>query len=253
MSLWRIETHGSITSTQDILKDRAASSEAQGLVIAAGEQTAGRGRHGRAWVSGKGNLYASLLLRPKIDPRESGQFALLTGLSVYQAVRTHLKEDVPLVLKWPNDILLDGRKCCGILVESDIAGDRLNWLAVGIGLNIETAAIAGSACLSDYAPAFPSAGDILGDILQKISDNDSLWQEQGFDAIRREWIERSFPSGQAISVKIGEKVESGAYQGLDPQGNLLMLCAQTGKEKVIAAGEVFPAGHEEKERHAAGD
>ena len=100
---------------------------------------------------------------------------------------------------------------------------------------------------------FPSAEDIIGDIMQKISDNDSLWQEQGFDAIRREWIERSFPSGQAISVKIGEKVESGAYQGLDPQGNLLMLCAQTGKEKVIAAGEVFPAGHEEKERHAAGD
>jgi BirA family biotin operon repressor/biotin-[acetyl-CoA-carboxylase] ligase len=222
-------------------------------VITATEQTAGRGRHARAWVSGAGNLYASLLLRPKIDPRESGQFALLAGLSAYQAVRTYLKEDVPLVLKWPNDILLDGRKCCGILVESDISGDKLNWLAVGVGLNIETAAIPGSACLRDYAPDFPDARVILGDILQKTSDNDSLWQEQGFDAIRREWVARSFPSGEAISVKIGEKVESGAYRGLDSQGNLLMLCERTGEEKVIAAGEVFPAAYQENERHAAGD
>jgi BirA family biotin operon repressor/biotin-[acetyl-CoA-carboxylase] ligase len=131
---WRVEVMDQATSTNAVVAERARSGEPAGLVVVAEEQSAGRGRLDRVWVSPpRAGLTFSLLLRPSSPPAEWPWLPLLAGLGVARALRS--RAGVPAVLKWPNDVLVDGRKVCGLLAEAVAGG-----LVVGIGLNVTTRA-----------------------------------------------------------------------------------------------------------------
>ena len=131
---WRIEVLDQATSTNAVVAERSRSGEPAGLVVVAEEQSAGRGRLDRVWVSPpRAGLTFSLLLRPSSPPAEWPWLPLLAGLAVARALRS--RAGVPAVLKWPNDVLVDGRKVGGLLAEAVAGG-----LVVGIGLNVTTRA-----------------------------------------------------------------------------------------------------------------
>jgi BirA family biotin operon repressor/biotin-[acetyl-CoA-carboxylase] ligase len=129
---WRVEVMDRATSTNAVVAERVRSGEPAGLVVVAEEQSAGRGRLDRVWVSPpRAGLTFSLLLRPSSPPSEWPWLPLLAGLAVARALRS--RAGVPAVLKWPNDVLVEGRKVCGLLAEAVAGG-----LVVGIGLNVTT-------------------------------------------------------------------------------------------------------------------
>lgn len=216
-----VEEYDSLTSTQDLLKTRAIDGVEEGLVIQAHAQDAGRGRHGRQWVSEPGNLYISILLRPNCDVSEIGRISLLTAVALAESISSS-----DIQLKWPNDVLCQGRKCAGILLESDLNGAHVNWVAVGVGVNTANAPAEGIA-LHLNAQAF----------------RDTFFQGFAalymlpFEDIREKWLKHSFDPGTKMSVKIGDCLESGSFHDIDAHGNLLLDTADG--LKTITAGDVY--------------
>jgi BirA family biotin operon repressor/biotin-[acetyl-CoA-carboxylase] ligase len=142
-----------VTSTSDVLKDLARAGAPEWSVIVADAQTAGRGRHGRAWRSTPGNLHLSVLLRPRAAPAAWGRIPLLAGLAVAEALEA---PGLDPRVKWPNDVWIGGRKVAGVLVESASAGAGIESAVVGVGVNVaavpeglDAEARAGAACLAE--------------------------------------------------------------------------------------------------------
>ncbi len=126
-----------VDSTNNAAKQLAREGAAAGMVVWAMQQTAGRGRRGRSWVSPPGNLYASLLLRPSCPPEEAAQLGFVTALAVADALEEMAPGLPPIACKWPNDVLVGGRKIAGILLESEIGADQnLAFLIIGLGVNL---------------------------------------------------------------------------------------------------------------------
>lgn len=234
---FQIETLESVTSTQDVLKARAVDGAAEGTVIHALRQSAGRGRHGRVWVSEAGNLYLSILLRPSCPVSEIGRISLLTAVALADVIVRYLDDPAVLTLKWPNDLLFDARKGAGILLESDVDGDRVNWVAVGVGVNLVS--------------ALPDIGDALSSFSAKALDMSVIRDEfleafaalydLSFDDIRQKWLGYSYAPGTQIGVKIGERLESGVFHDIDGYGNLRLAQAD-GSLKTITSGDVYVTG-----------
>lgn len=198
------------------------------------EQSAGRGRHGRRWISGKGNLYISMVLRPPCPVRETGRLSILTGLAAGRAVLRFIGAERSFALKWPNDLLLDGAKCGGILLESSLSpGGGLEWVVAGVGINALHAPEEASAT---GAPAEA----LLDAFLEEFGALYEHWKTHGFDAVRQGWLALAHRPGEAISVKTGSRIESGAFHGIDEFGNLILRDADL-ELKTITAGDVYPA------------
>jgi BirA family biotin operon repressor/biotin-[acetyl-CoA-carboxylase] ligase len=131
----RIESHTVANSTNDLVRAAAERGEPEGLVVTAEEQLAGRGRMGRRWIVPRGtSLQISILLRPPLPPLAAARIVRMAALALARTLERHLQ--LQPALKWPNDILLDGRKCAGILIETSIRGDMLDYVILGIGLNV---------------------------------------------------------------------------------------------------------------------
>lgn len=226
-------------STQDALKVRAEEGAPEGFVVQAGSQRCGRGRHGREWHSPKGNLYMSLLLRPACKARDIGQLSLLSALAFAEALSESLGDSKLLTLKWPNDILLDGRKCAGLILETQIgAGGRIEWLVIGVGVNIAVSPLEAGVCLSDFTKAPVSVSQIRDSFLDNFSKLYGEWRAEGFEPVRAAWLSYAHPPGAALSVKIGQDHRAGTFHTIDEQGNLLLQMPGYGIQ-TIAAGEVY--------------
>ncbi len=245
-AFWRLAVFPTLASTADVLAERAMAGEPEGLAVMALRQTAGRGRAGREWASPEGNLYLSLLLRPATPVREAAQWSLLVGVALAEAAQA-MAPDAALALKWPNDLLLDGAKCAGILVETALADDAsLAWLAVGIGVNLAVAPAMPDRPTADFggveAPEV-FAQRLLGRLLH--------WRQvqatQGFGPVRAAWTGFGPAIGTPVSVRQGAALIKGAYAGLAEDGSLLLQMENTIRR--ITAGEVDGIG----QRHAAGD
>lgn len=202
---WRIEAYGAVGSTQDLVKARAGQSAAQGLVVQAQAQNAGRGRRGRAWDSPPGNLYMSVLLRPDCPAARAGELGLVAAVALAEALPGTR-------LKWPNDVLLGGRKCAGILAESEIAAGRAAWLALGIGVNI--------AASPPGCAAVPGEVATLRDaVLDSLARAYAEWGAGGFAPIRARWLGRcAHAPGQAVTAA----GRTGAFAGMGADGALLL-------------------------------
>jgi len=217
---WKIQNFDVLDSTQDELRRvlLRGSDIAEGFVVVAERQEHGRGRHGRVWESGVGNLYFSFLLMPECGPQFYGRIALGVGLAVARAVREFSEGAVQL--KWPNDVLIDGKKCAGILIEG--AGDGA--LMVGVGVNVGSAP-EGAARLDDDVRAAA--------VLQRFCDCFDDVYGVNFEDVRRDWLAIAYPVGAQVSVKIGERHVGGAFEGLDDSGGMIV------DGQVITSGDVY--------------
>lgn len=236
MSLdWVIEAHKSVQSTQDIVMEAARAGRPEGLVVQADEQTKGRGRHGRVWQSEPGNLFLSILFRPNCSIQNIGQLSLITGLSLVETIGSFV--DGEASLKWPNDVLLDGKKCAGLLLESELsqAGDA-EWVALGLGVNIVSAPADIGSAISDYIEI---DREVFRDrFLEVMGDNYKHWLSCGFEELRSRWISNAHVQGSTLTVKIGERLEKGSFHDIDAQGNLRLIDGAS-ELKTITSGEVY--------------
>ncbi len=233
-----------IDSTNDEAKRLAAAGEAGPVWIVAERQTAGRGRRGRAWVSPTGNLMCTLLVRPACSPSKAGELAFVAGLALHEAA-THLLPHFPsdkITLKWPNDLLVSGRKASGILLESESDGrSNVSWLAVGIGLNLAhfpTDTPYPATCLGDEGGMVPSVTDALTALAMGFDRWYQRWQNDGFGAIREAWLFRAHGVGGAIVARLADEEIEGVFEGIEPDGALRLRVAG-GAVRLVAAGDVF--------------
>ena len=222
----------------------ARTGEPGGLWITAGEQSRGRGRRGRAWTTGHGNLAASLLL---IDPSPvpvSATLSFVAGIAVHQAVAdvggATLAER--LSLKWPNDLLLDGAKVAGILIEGERLQDGRFAVVVGIGVNcVSHPDIDGPVPASDLlSRGIPVEAEALfGRIATHMAAEVARWNRgAGFPAIRSAWLARCTGIGSAIRVSLPDRVVDGRFADLDADGRLILVQSD-GTREVVTAGDVF--------------
>jgi BirA family biotin operon repressor/biotin-[acetyl-CoA-carboxylase] ligase len=230
-----------IDSTNEEARRRAAAGVTGPLWIVAHTQTAGRGRRGRTWVSPRGNLMATLLLDPGCDPGDAARLSFVAALAVHDALCAWVPAS-KVRLKWPNDALVEGRKVAGILLEtaSNGGGNKLPWLAIGIGINLvhapEQASYPASS-VNAYGPA-PDCLSALTTLATSWDHRFAIMRGYGFGAIRSAWLERAAGLGTEIEVRLPAETIIGRFEGLESDGALELLLAD-GQRRLISAGEVF--------------
>lgn len=241
-----------IGSTSEEALTRARAGERGPFWVTARSQTAGRGRRGRSWVSEPGNLYATLLLSDPCAPAQAAELSFVAALAVHDAVLALAPTARPQ-LKWPNDVLVGGRKLAGILVEGEggsagftIAGPAGFTVAVGIGVNCASHPAEAAFPATDLAEqGITVEPDALFAELAKAMDRRLVqWNQgfgnQGFATIRADWLARAASLGAEVSVRLPDRTVTGTFRGLDEAGRLMMDAG--GTQEVIAAGEVFALG-----------
>lgn len=216
--------------------------------ILALEQTAGRGRRGRAWADPAGNVAATLVLRPTEAPGVAALRSFVAALAVYDAVAAVSGRAAGLALKWPNDVLLNGGKLAGILLESAGGGDRLDYLSIGIGVNLRSAPDAGGlepgavrpVSLMSETGALVTPEEFLDHLAVAYDRYECQFRDQGFAPIRTAWLARAARIGTRITARTGAREVAGIFETVDGQGNLVLdTDTSFGGRVSIPAAEVF--------------
>ncbi|NPD67914.1 biotin--[acetyl-CoA-carboxylase] ligase [Lichenicola cladoniae] len=238
---WRLVVHDSLPSTSDSCIARAEAGEEAGLAILALQQTRARGSRGRGWIEPPaGNLAMSVLLRPEGGFGLLARWPLLAGLALHQAL-SHDDPDGRLSLKWPNDLMLDGCKLGGILIERG-ANDGHDWLVIGFGANLLSAPELPdrvAACMAELGPP-PSAREVAARLLVGLDEWIERGSTHGFAAIRSDWLDRAHPIGTPLAVRDRGEQRAGSFAGLSTDGALLLDVA--GCEQRIDTGEILLLG-----------
>lgn len=239
---FRHEALADVDSTNTQCLERARKGALSGLWITAARQTGGRGRRGRAWFSEPGNLYASLLLIDPAPGERLGSLPLAVAVAVQDAVSRVMPPDGPAVtVKWPNDILIERRKICGILIEGERLSDGRQALAIGIGVNVAVAPDAGLypvATLRDFGVS-TSPDELFAHLFRSMAGMLSLWNRgEGIASVMGRWKQVAGGIGENITVNLPDRSISGRFAGIDDTG-LLKLETDDGGARLIAAGDVF--------------
>ncbi len=239
-SLWFDE----LESTNAEARRRAEAGEGGPLWIAARRQTAGRGRRGRAWEAGQGNLAATLLTTSFKPAAEAAQLSFVAALAVRDLARGYVPGAL-VRLKWPNDLLVSGAKAAGILIESGKRDDGELWLAIGVGVNLASApegleyrATSLAAHLGPDAAAAPSPEAALGVLSAAFAHWLLVWDRDGFEPVREEWTGSAHGLGGRCIARLGDRQVEGVAVALDG-GGALVLCLDSGELQRITAGDVF--------------
>lgn len=232
-----------VSSTNDEVKRALDDGEPEGLVVRALRQVAGYGRQGRAWISPAGGLYCSLLLRPQVEPRELPTLSLVVGMAVRRAL-VALAGDAAaqsVRIKWPNDVVCERGKLCGISLEAHGGG-----VCVGVGVNVlppdERPDVGGknrAAYVADLVSAAPpSIETVLDAFLAAFSPLYDEWTRAGFAALVDEFNAHASLIGRTVSVvdRAGSTLAEGAVRRIDAQGRLVLLDA-SGAETPVSSGE----------------
>ena len=239
---YRLHHFAAVGSTNDEAKTLARAGAPEGTLVWAGEQTAGRGRRGRVWRSPPGNLYLSLVLRPGGAPPRAAQLGFVAALGLGNALAPLAEAATALRYKWPNDVLLNGKKLAGILLESETAASgRVDFVVVGIGVNLVFAPEdvefpATSLAAEGVAGVTPPV--LLEAFVRHFENWATRWREEGFAPVRAAWLARAEGLGAAIRVRLDRTTHIGRFLDLDADGALVLESAE-GRRR-IAAGEVFP-------------
>jgi BirA family biotin operon repressor/biotin-[acetyl-CoA-carboxylase] ligase len=229
-------------STNAEARRRAEAGEIGPLWIAARHQTAGRGRRGRTWTTGEGDLAATLLTTTDRPPAEAAQMSFVAALAVADLVQTYIHEE-RVRLKWPNDVLVDGAKIAGVLIESGSRADRRLWLAVGIGVNLTGAPTdldRPATAVARHAAA-PDPRTALALLADRFAVWQRIWQDFGFAPIADGWRQRAYGLGELCTARLGAETLEGVAEDLDGDGALRLRLAD-GNLRKIAAGDVFFGG-----------
>jgi BirA family biotin operon repressor/biotin-[acetyl-CoA-carboxylase] ligase len=236
-----IEAYDEIDSTNAEARRRAEAGEGGPVWITALTQTAGRGRRGRAWDTKTGNLAATLLFLTEMSPGDAAQVSFIAALAVADLAEACLGPDLAR-LKWPNDLMIHGRKASGILVESGQRPDGKLWVAVGIGVNLAHAPTdveRPATSFADYMSAPPpKPRDALEILARSFESWKQIWEREGFAPIAKAWTARAHGLGEPCVARLPNQTHRGIAEGLDLDG-ALRLRLDDGAILRITAGDVF--------------
>jgi len=230
----RVIYYPRLTSTMEVAKREARLGTVEGTVVIAGEQTAGKGRIGRIWLSPKGSLALSIILYPSLVYLPS--LMMLASLAVVRSIEavTGLKAQV----KWPNDVLVNGRKVCGILIESGVQRDTVTYAIIGIGVNVNLRV----SDFSEISPLATSLSDELGRDISLLSLIRRLLVEvEGLyltlvagGSIYEEWRDSLVTLGRKVKIESGKIKYEGIAESVAGDGSLILRQANGSLTKVVA-------------------
>ena len=234
-----LETVG---STNDLMKERARAGASAWSAVVVSRQTAGRGRQGRAWLSPDGNLFLSVLLRPALALDSAGMLPLAAGVAAAEAAG---EWGVDARLKWPNDLLVAGRKLGGVLVEATAGSEGLETVVVGVGMNIGLDPAAAPPALQGAITSVraetgrdPGVAVAAAAVLDRLAVWYDALARDGPPAVLTAWRARSVPWwGRAVEARCGDAVLRGVARGLDGRGALILDLAD-GSQHTVLSGEV---------------
>lgn len=244
---YHLLSYESLDSTNEEAKRLAHGGGGHGAVLWAKQQSSGRGRMGRPWVSMDGNLFVSLLLSPDKIQNEWPQLSFVAALAVYDAIAPLLPDgDDELRLKWPNDLLLNGRKLGGILLESfsTPAKDGIpakSWVVVGVGVNVEHSPSDTEIPATHLKAAgveIVSAKIVLSRFIHHFIQRYDAWDKKGFTAIQKDWMKAAHPKGTPMRARLMTETLHGTFAGLDNDG-ACQVKLPDGSARSITAGDVF--------------
>ncbi|WP_136525691.1 biotin--[acetyl-CoA-carboxylase] ligase [Geomonas ferrireducens] len=231
-------------STNQVAFKMAEEGAVEGTVVIADAQSAGKGRLGRVWLSPAGvNLYCSVVLRPDIAPMAACQLTFLSVVAVARAIEscTSLKPQI----KWPNDILINGKKVAGLLNEMNAETEKVNFVVLGIGvnLNLRMSSIAESLLRHPATSLVEEGGEEVDRVaftrrlLTELDELYDVFLQEGEGPVRAEWLERSAIRGRSVKVSQGEREFTGEVQGVDSFGALLVKLID-GTVETVLSGDV---------------
>jgi BirA family biotin operon repressor/biotin-[acetyl-CoA-carboxylase] ligase len=227
-------------STNDEAKRLAREGAADKTLVWAKAQTAGRGRGGRSWISPAGNLYLSLVLRPDCPAARAAELGFVAAVALVAAL-DRLSPGLDLAFKWPNDVLFGGGKLAGILIEAESGTAAMDWLVLGLGVNVATAP-AGTE-LPAAALSERGSGITVEALLAAFADDflawTKRWQAEGFSPVRQAWLARARGLGQPVSVRLPNTTLRGTFVDLDADGALVLGQTDGGETRRVTAGDVF--------------
>ncbi len=231
------------STNDEAMKIASGSDEPEGIVVVVDSQTGGRGRMGRRWVSPSGvNLYFTLILKPALTPDEAPVLTLMAAVAAVSAVREFT--GINAEIKWPNDIMVNGKKAGGILLDMKAGPDKIKIVAVGIGINVnmDTALLPEdiqsiSTSLRLEAGRSIDRAELLGKILEKADEWYRVILKGEKATLLDEWRFLSSTIGEDISVKMHDKIISGAAEDIDEKGALIVRLA-SGALQTVCAGDV---------------
>ncbi len=208
-----------------------------GEIILADKQSKGRGRNQRNWASPQGNLYFSLVLQPKVAVSQVTQLSFIGILALKIAIEKNLTNKVKV--KWPNDLIINDKKCAGLLLESKISQQNVEFVVMGIGVNIVSNpddVIFPATNLKDFSLDV-STKELLENFLNEFDLLYQNWLNFGFFAIRKLWLQSAWRLHEEITVKTNEKAITGIFSDLDGEGNLMLKTGST--LNTICLGDVI--------------
>jgi BirA family biotin operon repressor/biotin-[acetyl-CoA-carboxylase] ligase len=234
----RVIYYPRLASTMDVAGQRAQRGAAEGTVIIAGEQTEGRGRVKHSWLSPEGNIALSIILYPDVTCLP--YLVMLASLAAVHSIEavTGLKPQI----KWPNDILINGKKVCGILTENEVKGSRVDYAIIGVGVNVSLKA-------ADFPEIFTTATSLNEETGREVSPVDVvryllvemerlyLTLPDG-ESIYEAWRDRLVTLGKRVYVESGSTVLEGMAESVDRSGALLLRCYDGSSAKIVA-GDVI--------------
>ena len=237
---WRVERRGAVVSTMDEAQDLAVAGAPDRTVVVAETQTGGRGRQVRGWASPPGNLYLTMLLRPQVGAAQAAELTFIAALSLAESLDSVL-DSSRVTLKWPNDVLLDGRKVSGILLQSSLGrGGQVESIVIGMGLNLVSHPPDATYPATDLATAGApmTVETALAGLLGRMDHHYRRWRADGFTEIRSHWLARAHGLGDPIAVRLDTDRVDGVFAGLDASGALEVI-RPDGSLCCITAGDVL--------------
>lgn len=229
---FHIHHFDTVTSTQDVCWERVKTGAPSGTVVTADSQTKGRGRQGRVWDNPSGNLAATLAWALAPDD-VSGHYSFIVAVALARAVRAVIADPSVLSIKWPNDLLLNGVKCAGILIESPDPA----WVLIGAGVNIAYAPD-GRAKLNDFANTPITPASFLDTYLFHFANLVAQYRTHGLGDILAEWRGQAFGIDREMNVRLPNEQFTAIFRGLDENGAALAELPD-GRIRKVHAGEVF--------------
>ena len=242
---YRLEAFPVIGSTNAEALDRATAGDAGHIWFVSPRQESGRGRRGRTWTAPEGNLAATLLLVDRFDPKIAATLGFVAGLALADAVDAVLPEAIAsrvnVALKWPNDVLVDGAKLSGILLETTLLPDGRFGLAVGMGTNVvafpeglpyPATSLRGLGSQTDAAMLFLALSDAW-------CHYHAIWdQGRGLNEIRLRWLKRAHALGQEVAMRLNGRIVEGVFETIDSDCRLVIR-EDDGTRTPVTAGDVY--------------
>ncbi|GEN31792.1 BirA family biotin operon repressor/biotin-[acetyl-CoA-carboxylase] ligase [Cerasibacillus quisquiliarum] len=250
---WGLETdwlghtiiHKTITtSTQHIAHQLAREGAEHGTIVIADEQTGGKGRMNRPWHSSKNQgIWTSLILRPEISPHQAPQLTLLTATVLADVI--YQETNIRPYIKWPNDILIENKKLSGILTEMQAEQDRIQYIIIGIGMNINQTKGDLPNKLRETATSLKietgrqiNMLTLVQSILEQFEKTYEMYLHHGFTAIKNKWESYGFKIGEKINIKTMNREWEGTFSGIGSDGGLLVKNKHDGKIEKLYSAEI---------------